>query len=41
MKTQPNMRQMVFVPNYHGYGECLIGNSNTGRLHSWDSSALI
>ena len=40
MKTQPNMRQMVFAPHYHGDGECLIGNSNTGRLHSLDCSAI-
>lgn len=40
MIHQQNMRQMVFVPHYHRDGECLIGNSNTGRLHSLDCSAI-
>ena len=40
MKIQENMRQIVFVPQYHGNGEYLIGNNNTGKLHSLDCSAI-
>jgi len=40
MKSEEKLKQMVFVFNEHRNGECLIGNSNTGRLHSLDCSAI-
>jgi hypothetical protein len=40
MKSEEKLKQMVFVFNEHKNGESLIGNSNTGRLHSLDCSAI-
>ncbi len=40
MKSEEKLKQLVFVFNEHNNEECLIGNSNTGRLHSLDCSAI-
>jgi hypothetical protein len=40
MKSEKEIEQMTFVFNEYRDNECLIGNSNTGRLHSLDCSAI-